>query len=90
MRLLGTILLLCVAAAVLRYVVVGLALILVIVILLGVFTGPAETFGLLLFALFAQAMTHHTVATLAFLSCAGLCLAITGRSAGGNRPDQPS
>lgn len=68
MRIIGIILLLCIAAAILKYVVIGLAMVLLIVILLGVVTAPAETFGLLLLGLFAQAIAHHPAPTLAVVA----------------------
>ena len=86
MRVVLILLAACVAATILKYAVYAIALALLIIILLGVFAAPAETFGALIFYLFARALTNHTVATLAFLGVAGLCLAITGRTAASRDP----
>jgi hypothetical protein len=71
----------CMAATILKYAIFVLAIALAITVLWGCFTAPLETIGLLVFYAFARALADHTVATLAFLGVAGLCLAITGGTA---------
>jgi hypothetical protein len=88
-RWLLIVLIACIALTALKFVVIALALALVIIVLWGAFAHPAETLGTLLFFLFAQAFMAHTAASLAFLGCLGLCLAISGRLTAGPRPPAP-
>jgi hypothetical protein len=79
MRLILILLVACIALTALKFAVIALLIVLAVTILWGAFAHPAETLGTFAFFVFASAMANHTVATLAFLGCAGLCLAVTGR-----------
>jgi hypothetical protein len=62
----------CLVLSALKFVVAALVLVLAITILWGVFTRPAEAFGLLIFSVVANVALSHTGAALAIVAFLGL------------------
>ena len=67
MKLFGYIIAACVLLAVVRMVAAALLLALALAVIVGIFTKPRETFGLLLFLLLAGVIQDHAVALIAGL-----------------------
>jgi hypothetical protein len=71
-------LIVCVALAALKFVVAGLALLLAISIVWGVYSRPARTLGILAFWLAVGVVTMHPLATLGVVALLGTLSILRG------------
>jgi len=81
MKLFGYIIAACILLAVARTIAVALMLALALAVIVGIFTRPRETFGLLLFLLLAGVIQDHAIALIVGLVTV-LALGLVAKAAG--------